>query len=66
MMTMPLELKTIPEECSIFTPNVEIPTVNFFMSKMPIALWRYQLYLFQNLSNLSFNFKLILTLNSQI
>ena len=55
----PLTLITLPEGCSLFTPDIIIPAFNTFISKMLITLWRFQFDHFLNLSHPAFNFKLM-------
>ena len=43
----------------MLTPVFLIPGINFFISKMPITLYRHQFYPFMNLSEPLFNFTLM-------
>ena len=55
----PLPLIIVPERCSNFRLYFTKPDVNSFTSKIPIALWGYQLDPFMNLSIQLFNFRLV-------
>ena len=54
--TPPRAVISLPEGCSIFTPDFMIVFISSFTSKMPTVIWRFQFNPFLNVSNPLFNF----------